>query len=261
MSASKKITKHLGKHQIDFEIVSHRKVYTAYDLAQTLGAKLEDIAKTLLISAEIPELKKKGKHHFVVVVPASYHVDLKKVKKLLGAKKIEIATEKMMKKLKMKPGALTPFGSTRGFGVIVDKSLLKTKSVLMGAESFTESVRVKVKDFVKVENPLIGIFGKKNTLKLQKKAGKRQGKKGTKKARKGAKKTVKKTASKKAVKKKVAKKKPLKKKVAPKRKVVKKKTKKRVAPKRKVAKKLVKKISAAAKKAAMKKRARSARRR
>jgi prolyl-tRNA editing enzyme YbaK/EbsC (Cys-tRNA(Pro) deacylase) len=183
MSASKKITAHLGKNKVEFTVVPHRKVFTAYDLAQTLGAKLEDIAKTLLIQAEIPSLEKKGKHYFVVVLPASYNLDLPKLKKLLKAKKIDFSTEKMMAALKIKPGALTPFGSTRKLGVVVDKSLLKTKHALMGAESFTESLRVKVKDFVRMENPIVGIFGKKNTLKLQKKVSKpkRKPKKGTKK--------------------------------------------------------------------------------
>jgi prolyl-tRNA editing enzyme YbaK/EbsC (Cys-tRNA(Pro) deacylase) len=169
MSASKKITAHLGKRKIKFEVVPHRKVYTAYDLAQTLGAKLDDIAKTLLVQVELPVLKKKEKRNYIVVLPASYYMDFKKLKKALKASKVSIAPEKAMAKLGIKPGALSPFGSLRKLGVVVDKALLKTKDLLVGAESFTESLRMKAKDLVAVEAPVVAQIGKKAGLKLQKK--------------------------------------------------------------------------------------------
>ncbi len=189
MSASKKITVHLGKKNVKFEVVKHRKVYTAYDLAQTLGTELDKVAKTLLVRAELPALKKKDERHYVVVVPASYYLDLGKLKKALGAKKIELVFEKGMKKFGILPGALSPFGSLRGFGVVVDKGLLKTKEAIVGAESFTESLRMKVKDLVAAESPLVAIIGKKNKMKLQAKAKpKRKPRKGKGKPKKATKK-------------------------------------------------------------------------
>lgn len=172
MSASKKIIAHLGKNKVKFVIVKHKKVYTAYDLAQTLGTKLENIAKTLLVHVELPVMKKKEKRYYVVVLPASYYVDFAKLKKSLKASKVKIAQEKAMKKLGIKPGALSPFGSMRKMGVVVDKALLKTKDAIVGAESFTESLRMKIKDLVAVEAPVVATVGKKNKMKLQKKAKK-----------------------------------------------------------------------------------------
>lgn len=179
--ASKKITLHLGKNNVKFEVVKHRKVYTAYDLAQTLRTKLENVAKTLLVKVQLPDVDKKGDHYYVIVVPASYYIDLGKLKKALGAKKIELVFEKGMSKLGIEPGALTPFGSLRGFQTVVDKALLKTKDAYLGAESFTEHLKMKVKDFVKSEQPITASFGKKNSMKLQvslkvKKASKKKGK-------------------------------------------------------------------------------------
>jgi len=168
--ASKKIILHLGKKNVKFEVVKHKKVYTAYDLAQTVGTELDKVAKTLLVKAELPALKKTESRHYVVIVPASYYVELGKLKKLLNAKKIELVMERGMKKLDIEPGALTPFGSMRGFGTVMDKALLKTKEALVGAESFTEHLRMKVKDLVAVEAPVVGSFGKKNKMKLQAKA-------------------------------------------------------------------------------------------
>jgi prolyl-tRNA editing enzyme YbaK/EbsC (Cys-tRNA(Pro) deacylase) len=196
--ASKKITLHLGKQKLAFEIVKHRKVYTAYDLAQTAGEKLENVAKTLLVKVQLPGLKKNEDRYYTVVVPASYYVELGKLKKLLKAKKIELVFEKGMKKLGIEPGALTPFGSLRGYATVVDKALLKSKTALMGAESFTEHLRMKVKDFVKSEHPILGAFGKKNTMKLQAKPKKAAKKRPVKKGKKAGKKTSHKKAAKKS---------------------------------------------------------------
>ncbi len=167
--ASKKIIKHLEKQGVKFELVQHKKVFTAYDLAQTAGAKLDEIAKTLLVKVEIPELKKKGAY-YVVVVPASYNVDLQKVKKALKAKKVELAPEKVFKKLGIEPGAISPFGSQRDFGVLIDKGIVKAKQAVVGAESFIESIKMKAKDLVEMEEAVVDSVSKKNKLKLQKKA-------------------------------------------------------------------------------------------
>jgi len=164
--ASKQIISFLKKSGIDFDVISHRKVYTAYDLAQTAGAKLEEIAKTLLLRVELPMLKKKGAY-FVVVLPASCNVDLQRVKRALKATKVEIAPEGVFKKLGLEPGAVSPFGSLHKFGVLIDQSVLKTKQILVGAESFTESLRLKAKDLVELEQAIVAIVGKKNNLKVQ----------------------------------------------------------------------------------------------
>lgn len=211
LPADKKIIKYLEKQGVKFERIPHKKVYTAYDLAQTAGAKLDEIAKTLLVKVDLPEVKKKGSY-YVVVVPASYHLDLQKVKKALKATKVELAPEKVFKKLGIEPGAVSPFGSTRDFGVLVDKTVLKAKHAIVGAESFVESLKLKAQDLVDMEEATVAVVGKKNKLKVQSK--KAQPKKKATAKKKPA--TKKKPAAKK---KPVAKKKPAaKKKAAPKKK-------------------------------------------
>lgn len=243
MAAPKSLIKYLDKGGIKYQVVSHKKVYTAYDLAQTLGEKLDKVAKTVLVKLELPKVDKDGKY-YVLVLPASYKVNLKKLKKELKARKASIVSERELKKLKVKPGAVTPFGAYHKIGTLVDKTLLKTKDILVSAGAHTEALRVKAKDLHAKEGALIGSFGEKTKLKLQtavKKAkktvkkGKRVVRAATKAAKKAAKtkpkakkvkKAVRKTAkkakktTKKAVKKakktvkKVAKKKPAKKKKA-----------------------------------------------
>lgn len=165
MAVSKKVLAHLKAGKIKFDVVEHRKVYTAYDLAQTLGEKLEKVGKAVLVEAELPKLQKKGKSYFVLVLPASYRVDLKKLKKELKAKSAALAPERVMKKFGIKAGELTPFGAIHKLEVLLDKGLLKGKEILLSAGSFTDSVRLKVKDLHRLEKARLVSAGAKAPAK------------------------------------------------------------------------------------------------
>ncbi len=184
MAVPKKIIAHAKKKKLKIEIVPHKKVYTAYDLAQTLGEKLENIAKTLLVKVELPKLEKKGPRYYVVAVPASYRVNLKAVQKYLHALKAELATEQHMRKLGMTPGAGTPLVSMyKDVGLLIDHQLVNVKRALIGAESFTDSLRVKMKDLIKAEGAHVAIVGVKapKVKKAPPKPVKKQVKKAAKK--------------------------------------------------------------------------------
>ncbi|MBU0612508.1 YbaK/EbsC family protein [Patescibacteria group bacterium] len=190
MPIPKKLITYLEQNKIKYEILEHRTVYTAFDLASTLKLKLSEIAKTLVIKAD--------KEYYLVVLPAHYRLELTKLKKVLNVKKISIANENVMQKVfNVKPGAITPFGSIHKTQVVIDRSLLKSPRVLMGSGSFSESVAMKIKDFTKLEEPIEGVFGKRFTSDVIAKPKLQNKKKGVKK-----KKAVKKYPTKRKTKKK-----------------------------------------------------------
>lgn len=152
MSIPKKILAHLEKNKVKYDVIAHKTVYTAFDLANTTKSKLSDIAKTLLVKAD--------SRYVLVVVPAHYRLDLAKVKKALNAKKVQIANELVMKKtFKVKPGAITPFGTIHKAEVVMDNALKRTNKVLIGAGSFVESLRMKVNDLAKFEEAKFAALG------------------------------------------------------------------------------------------------------
>lgn len=154
MAIYKKLFNYLEKNKVKYEPISHRVVYTAYDLAQTLRADLKEIAKTLIVKVD--------RNYVLVVLSAAQMLDFGKLKKLLKAKKIEIAKENVMKTVfKIKPGTITPFGSLYKVPVYLEKSLLKLKNLIVGGGSYIDSLKMKVADLVKLEKPIIGVFGKK----------------------------------------------------------------------------------------------------
>ena len=173
MSIPKRVLTHLKEKKIAFETVAHKKVFTAYDLAQTLGEKLENIAKTLLVKVELPKIEKKGTRYYVVAVPASYRIDLKAVQKYLKAVKTELANEKEMVKVGMLPGAGTPFVSMyNDVGLLLDHSLARVSKGLVRAESFTDSLRIKIKDLIKAEEAQVAKVGAKAKMPKAQKAKK-----------------------------------------------------------------------------------------
>lgn len=170
MPIPKTTKKYLDKKMAKYDELAHKTVYTAYDLAQTLRKELNQIAKSLLVAAD--------KAYIIAVVPAHMRLDLGKLKKALKAKKVKIPDEKVMVKVfKVKPGAMTAFGGLHNVEVWVDKGLLKTKDVILGAGSFTDSVRMKAKDFIKMEQAKLADFAQKAGYVLQAKAKVKKSKK------------------------------------------------------------------------------------
>ena len=142
----KKLKTFLDKNKIKYSLSEHKKVYTAFNEAETQHLKGKEVAKTVLVKT-------------IVVVPAIKHVDFGKVKKALKAKKVSMAKESdITKVLKTKIGLIHTFGYD--LPVLVDNSLLKQKELVMSAGSYTESLEMKPKDFLKVVEAVKGSFGK-----------------------------------------------------------------------------------------------------
>ena len=210
MPIPKKIKTYLDKQNIDYEEIAHKTVYTAYDAALTLKKELKEIAKNLIVKAD--------NTYALVIVPADKRLDLNKIKKALKAKKISIPDEKVIVRvLKIKPGAVSSFGKLHKLEILVDKAMTGTKKAIFSTGSLSDSVLIKVKDFIQMEEPKMADIAMKGGYKIPK----------------ATKKKMIKVKNKVASKKKVSiKKKPVAKKVN--KKPVKKVVKKKVAKKKKI---------------------------
>lgn len=149
---AKNLDKLLKQNKIKHEVIEHRKVYTAFDSAETQDLKLAEVAKAVLL---------KGKDLYLAVLPAGMNCDFKALSKLVGSK-ISIAKEKdITTKLKTKVGLIAPFGSLYKIPVYLDKKLTKNKKINLPAGTYTESIVMSVKDYQKLENPILGNFSVK----------------------------------------------------------------------------------------------------
>ncbi|MDO8463132.1 MAG: YbaK/EbsC family protein [bacterium] len=144
---SKRLLNHLDKRGIAYAVVPHRKVFTAFDLAQTLDADPKHVAKTVLVRAD--------RDLVLVSVPAHSRLDFARMKKVLGAKQVTLASERAMEQLKIKEGTTPPFASFFKIACVLDSGLAKCKTMLCRSGSHTESLDCSVANYIASEEPTI----------------------------------------------------------------------------------------------------------
>ncbi len=140
----KKILNHLQKTNLSHEVINHKKVYTAYDASQTLKVHPKQIVKSLIV---------KVKNNFaLILLSADKNIDFKKLAKQFGAKEIDIKIPKekvLMEKLGIKPGTAHVFGDIYKIPVVIERDLAKLGDAIFSSGTLTESLKIKVTDFIK----------------------------------------------------------------------------------------------------------------
>jgi len=159
MAIPVKVINYLKKNKIKYEIIEHRKVFTALDSAQTQKIKPLQVVKTLVMKLD--------KDYCLALLPASKNLDKAKFKKAVGnaqarsVHKIDFAKEPWMKKnLPGKVGATPAFGRMLELPVYMDGVLFKLKELILNTGDYTQSFKIKIKDFIKLEEPIKANFSK-----------------------------------------------------------------------------------------------------
>jgi Ala-tRNA(Pro) deacylase len=153
MAIPKRLLKLLEQNKIKYKAHEHKKVFTAFDATQTQHLKTSEVAKAVLLKGK--------KNMYLAVLPAGSNCDFKTLSKLTEDK-VSMAKEKDINtKLKTKVGLLPPFGSLFDLPVFLDKKLTKNKRINLPAGSYTESIELSLKDYIKLETPTLGNFSVK----------------------------------------------------------------------------------------------------
>ncbi len=93
----------------------------------------------------------------MVVLPASYQVDLSLLKAATGAKTVALAAETEFKDRfpGCETGAMPPFGHLYGMQVFADESLAKDKEISFNAGTHSELIRLSWEGFVRLVKPRV----------------------------------------------------------------------------------------------------------
>lgn len=152
MTILKKLKDYLEKNGVSYEVGFHSEVFTAQEIAAAQHVPGKEMAKVVMVKAD-------GKM-LMLVLPASYQIDMKKLKKVLKAKKIGIAKEKQFEELfpDCEVGAMPPFGNLYNLEVWVDQVLTEDASIVFQAGNHIETVKIKYSDYAKLVNPKVGDF-------------------------------------------------------------------------------------------------------
>ncbi|MBR3882967.1 MAG: prolyl-tRNA synthetase associated domain-containing protein [Clostridia bacterium] len=133
----------LEELKITYKEVTHTPVYTIEEM-DNLGNIFEGakICKNLFVRDQ------KGKRHFLIVVPEEKRVPLAEVTTKIGSTKLSFASEeRLMKYLKLTPGAVTPLAvindEANEVEVVMDESLKNEE--LLGVHPCVNTATVLIK--------------------------------------------------------------------------------------------------------------------
>jgi Ala-tRNA(Pro) deacylase len=145
------MTLNLDREGIEYELLPHRHTETAWAEARALGIPPAYVAKTIVLSS--------GTEYVRAVLPASEHLDVRKVRDLLGlphSPRLATEAELAARYPTFELGAVPPVGGPRGDRTLVDRRLVARDSVVLEAGSHDESVRVKTGDLIMLAHAEVG---------------------------------------------------------------------------------------------------------
>ena len=142
----------LTKKNVTYKIFTHKPVYTSKEAANVRGVKLKTGVKTLI-------LKTKEKKFIMALVAADKKIHFKKLKKIALTKDLKLASPKeVFEKTGCEVGSVHPFGNLYHLTVYLDVSIMQNDLVNFNAGLHIISIEMRMKDLIKIVNPLIGNF-------------------------------------------------------------------------------------------------------
>lgn len=141
------IKTYLEENQIEFRWVHHEPTFTSEESARARGEDISIGGKAILMKLD--------DSYGLFVISASRKVDSKKIKQKLGLKKIRFANVDELKSLTggLVPGCVPPFGKPiLPFDLNIDETITKNDKIAFNAGSLTDSIVLKVEDYLKAAN-------------------------------------------------------------------------------------------------------------
>jgi len=152
MSIPTRLQEFLDREHVRYEVLPHSETYTASGLAQTLHVPRKELAKVVMVKMEDRPV--------MTVLPASWKVDLTRLKEIFGTGHVRLATEEELRELfpDCEVGAMPPFGNLYGLQVYVDQSLTEDEEIVLQAGTHTEAVKLRYQDFARLARPVVAEF-------------------------------------------------------------------------------------------------------
>ena len=152
MTVLRRLKEYLEKNQVPYEVGYHQRVYTAQEIAAAEHVPGKELAKVVMVRAD-------GKM-VMLVLPASYRVDMEKLKKVLKSNQVQKGKEEEFQNLfpDCEIGAMPPFGNLYDLEVWVDQVLTEDEDIGFNAGSHVETLKIKYSDYARLVNPKVGQF-------------------------------------------------------------------------------------------------------
>ena len=142
-----RVTEFLDKSAVHYEVSEHAPAFTAQQMAAVEHEQGRYVAKPVIIKAD-------GKY-LMCVLAACYKIDLGELKSQLGARSVDLATEKEIGSIfdDCDLGAEPPFGNLYDLPVVMDKALEKDDHITFQAGAHDKAIRMSMEDYRKLVEP------------------------------------------------------------------------------------------------------------
>jgi Ala-tRNA(Pro) deacylase len=153
MAVLAKLEEYLHRHQVPYQVHAHPQRFTAQEVAEVEHVPGIEVAKTVILRA--------GKEYLMAVVPATFRVDIGKLRQISGQANLHLAGEAEFAPLfpGCEPGAMPPFGNLFGMPVWVDEALAKQPEIIFNAGDHERTVHMAYADFARLVQPRVLAVG------------------------------------------------------------------------------------------------------
>jgi len=152
MATSAWIKRMLDRRGITFEELHHRVAFTAQEVAQSEHISGHRVAKVVVVLADGRPVE--------LILPASRRVVLDRVKELLGAEDVRLASEAEMDKTftDCETGAIPPLRHWKDVEVLMDASMRSTGDLVFQAGTHEDVIRLRFPDWFRLVTPCVASF-------------------------------------------------------------------------------------------------------
>jgi Ala-tRNA(Pro) deacylase len=137
---------------IPFEELYHPEAYTAQEVAHREHVSGHRVAKVVVVVADGRPVE--------LILPASRHVDLGRVRTVLHAHEVRLATEDEMAKVftGCEVGAIPAVRHWKDVDVLMDRSLTVEGDIVFQAGTHSGAIRLNFRDWYEMVKPQVATF-------------------------------------------------------------------------------------------------------
>jgi Ala-tRNA(Pro) deacylase len=142
----------LALRGIPFEELHHREAYTAQQVAEREHVSGHRVAKVVVVMVDDRPVE--------LILPATRRVDLHRVRLVMDAATVRLATEAEMEKVftDCEVGAIPALRQCPGITVLMDRSLTAEGDIVFQAGTHTDAIRLNFRDWYELVRPQVAIF-------------------------------------------------------------------------------------------------------
>ncbi len=152
MSISRTLNVYLDREHVHYDVLPHPEAFQALTIAQMLRTPEEKMAKVVIVKVD--------RRFVMTVLPASWKVDLRRLRTVFATHSVRLATEDEIASLfpDCELGAMPPFGNLYRLPVYVDQSLTEDEEIVFQAGTHSDAIRMRYWDFAALVFPVVTEF-------------------------------------------------------------------------------------------------------